>query len=302
MGTTRGIYLNNGGSIINEAGGTIIAERGIDGGNDFVPIAVSNFGTITGTTQGIGFQCWQRRQSGGWNDHWRCGRRVLTGLRLCRDGEHGNERRYDHGRLSFGRVYRQQRRCTDAADRLGLELERRRATARTPLSILQGAGTANNDFAGFNSLDVQASGLWALNGSSGVATTRSAAARWWSATLPPRSRADERDDGGNSGGALAGQGLVTGNVTVASGGAIAPGMAGSIEHLERQRQFELRFGSFFQVNANAAGQNDKLSAGGLATLTGGTVQVLAQGSGFAASTPYTSCMPMADSAAPPLPM
>ena len=46
-------------------------------------------------------------------------------------------------------------------------------------------------------------------------------------------------------------------------------------------------GSFFQVNANAAGQHDKLAVGGTATLTGGTVQVLAQGSGFAASTPYT---------------
>ena len=47
-------------------------------------------------------------------------------------------------------------------------------------------------------------------------------------------------------------------------------------------------GSIFRVNANAAGQSDKLAITGSATLTGGTVNVLAGGS-FApsSSTPYT---------------
>ena len=45
--------------------------------------------------------------------------------------------------------------------------------------ILQGSGTANNNFAGFTSLDVQANARWTLNGHSTVgAVTLQAAPRW----------------------------------------------------------------------------------------------------------------------------
>ena len=49
------------------------------------------------------------------------------------------------------------------------------ATGATNSLILQGNGTANNNFLNFNSLDVQASGTWTLNGSSqvGAATVNS---------------------------------------------------------------------------------------------------------------------------------
>src|SRR5262249_4406378 len=46
-------------------------------------------------------------------------------------------------------------------------------------------------------------------------------------------------------------------------------------------------GSFYQVEANAAGQSDKIVATGTATLAGGTVQVLAQNQAYARQTRYT---------------
>ena len=46
-------------------------------------------------------------------------------------------------------------------------------------------------------------------------------------------------------------------------------------------------GSIYQVEVNAAGQGDKLSAGGVATISGGTVQVLAAAGNYSPSTSYT---------------
>src|SRR6185437_4891206 len=46
-------------------------------------------------------------------------------------------------------------------------------------------------------------------------------------------------------------------------------------------------GSIFQVEVNAAGQSDKLLAGGIATLNGGTVQVLAGAGNYSQSANYT---------------
>jgi outer membrane autotransporter protein len=46
-------------------------------------------------------------------------------------------------------------------------------------------------------------------------------------------------------------------------------------------------GSIYQVEVDAAGNSDKVVAGGTATLNGGTVQVLAQNGNYAPSTKYT---------------
>ncbi len=46
-------------------------------------------------------------------------------------------------------------------------------------------------------------------------------------------------------------------------------------------------GSFYQVEVNPAGQSDRIVATGVASLTGGTVQVLAAGGSYAPATAYT---------------
>ncbi|HYZ45185.1 MAG TPA: autotransporter domain-containing protein, partial [Xanthobacteraceae bacterium] len=88
----------------------------------------------------------------------------------------------------------------------------------------------------------------------------------------------------NSGGTLMGAGSI-GGLSVGTGGIVAPG--NSIGTLTVRGNVSFDVGSLYQVEANAAGQSDKISATGTATLTGGTVQVLALGGSYARQTRYT---------------
>jgi outer membrane autotransporter protein len=88
----------------------------------------------------------------------------------------------------------------------------------------------------------------------------------------------------NSGATLMGSGTV-GGLSVASGGIMAPG--NSIGTLTVGGNVSFAPGSLYLVEANAAGQSDRISASGRATLSGGTVQVLAQFGNFAPQTTYT---------------
>ncbi len=285
-GAGEGIQFSNGGSIINEAGGTIIAERGIDGGNNFVPIAVSNFGTITGTTQGIA-------TNGGDIINHASG--TITGgtIAVLMINLGGSVNTVTNAGTITGGMFSvifggdASVLTLQTGSVLNGTVQGSLAPSATTSLVLQGTGTANNDFVSFTSLDVQAGGVWSLNGSSGIgaATVTSGTLVVGDGTHPGANLTGSVAV--NSGAALGGQGTVTGNVTVASGGAIAPGAAAPFSTLNVSGNTSFAAGSLFQVKTNAAGQNDKLTVGGTATLTGGSVQVLAQGSGFAASTPYT---------------
>src|SRR6266404_2961705 len=88
----------------------------------------------------------------------------------------------------------------------------------------------------------------------------------------------------NSGGTLTGVGSI-GGLSVSGGGMVAPG--NSIGTLTVRGNVSFDVGGIYQVKANAAGQSDKINATGTATLTGGTVQVLAQGGTYARQTRYT---------------
>jgi fibronectin-binding autotransporter adhesin len=88
----------------------------------------------------------------------------------------------------------------------------------------------------------------------------------------------------NSGGTLMGNGSI-GGLNVLSGGTAAPG--NSIGTLNVAGNVSFGPGSIYQVETNAAGQSDKILAGGTAALTGGTVQVLAAFGNYAPSTQYT---------------
>ncbi|MCV9936043.1 autotransporter domain-containing protein [Boseaceae bacterium BT-24-1] len=86
------------------------------------------------------------------------------------------------------------------------------------------------------------------------------------------------------GGSLGGSGTI-GGVNVASGATVSPG--NSIGTLNITGNVAFASGSTYQVEINAAGQSDRIVASGSATLSGGTIQVLAESGNYAASTNYT---------------
>lgn len=83
-------------------------------------------------------------------------------------------------------------------------------------------------------------------------------------------------------GRLQGSGTV-GNLAVA--GTVAPG--NSIGTLNVAGNIGFSAGSIYEVEANAAGQADKILATGAATINGGSVKVLAGAGNYAAATTYT---------------
>ncbi|MBV8427826.1 MAG: autotransporter domain-containing protein, partial [Hyphomicrobiales bacterium] len=89
----------------------------------------------------------------------------------------------------------------------------------------------------------------------------------------------------SNGGTVAGSGTLGGLVAQA-GGTVAPGALAPFTTLNVTGNASFAAGSIFLVNINGAGQNDKLLVTGTATLTGGTVQVLA-GTGITAASRFT---------------
>ena len=153
------------------------------------------------------------------------------------------------------------------------------AGGATNALVLQGTGLANNSFLHFNTLDVQASGLWALNGVStiGATTVDSGTLVVGDASHPGAALTSPVTL--NAGGVLAGQGTLIGNVAVLSGGAIAPGAASPFTTLNVTGNASFTSGSLYQVNVNGStGQSDKLALSGTATLSGGSVQAIYSGS------------------------
>ncbi|MGY4407094.1 autotransporter domain-containing protein [Bradyrhizobium sp. USDA 3315] len=88
----------------------------------------------------------------------------------------------------------------------------------------------------------------------------------------------------NNGGTLGGIGTV-GGITANAGGIVAPG--NSIGTLNVAGNVSFAAGSIYQVEANAAGQSDKIIATDTATLAGGNVLALAQTGTYAPQTVYT---------------
>jgi autotransporter-associated beta strand protein len=89
-----------------------------------------------------------------------------------------------------------------------------------------------------------------------------------------------------SAGTLGGTGTIFGTVTTL--GTLAPG--NSIGTLNVTGSFTQAAGSIYQVEANAAGQSDRINVSGTpgtATINGGTVQVVAVSGSYAQSTTYT---------------
>lgn len=87
---------------------------------------------------------------------------------------------------------------------------------------------------------------------------------------------------------VASDGRLQGNGMIGSGtidGTIAPG--NSIGTLSFAGDLAFAAGSVFEVEANAAGESDRVDVGGMAIIQGGTVRVLAADGNYAANTDYT---------------
>lgn len=95
----------------------------------------------------------------------------------------------------------------------------------------------------------------------------------------------QADVGVASGAAIEGTGTL-GGLSLRSGGRAAPGLDG-IGTLSAEGNVLFEAGSTFQVKADAAGNGDRISAGGTATLRGGLVDVQAQAGAYRANTTYT---------------
>jgi subtilase-type serine protease len=87
-----------------------------------------------------------------------------------------------------------------------------------------------------------------------------------------------------AGGLLGGTGTL-GGISALSGGTVSPGNA--IGTLSVTGTVAFAPGSTYRVEANAAGQADRVTAGGQAALSGGTVQVLAAAGAYGPRTTYT---------------
>ena len=88
----------------------------------------------------------------------------------------------------------------------------------------------------------------------------------------------------NAGGTLGGTGAL-GGAAIAAGGRWAPGNSIGTQTVNGNVSFAP--GSIFEIEANAAGAADRVNATGSATITGGTVQVLAEAGSYARQTGYT---------------
>lgn len=85
-------------------------------------------------------------------------------------------------------------------------------------------------------------------------------------------------------GTLSGTGTL-GSLTMMTGSIVAPG--NSIGTLTVNGNFVQNAGTTYQVEVNAAGQSDRINVSGMATINGGTVQVLAQSGSYGRNTTYT---------------
>jgi fibronectin-binding autotransporter adhesin len=89
-----------------------------------------------------------------------------------------------------------------------------------------------------------------------------------------------------AGGATLGGSGTIGGLVAQSGATIAPGMPTPFSTLNVTGNASFASGTTFIVNINGSGQNDKIAAGGTATLSGGTVSVIA-GTGITPTSRYT---------------
>ncbi len=145
--------------------------------------------------------------------------------------------------------------------------------------VLQGSGTANNNFENFNSLEVQNVANWKLNGDAtvGAVTLQADANLAINAVLTGTTVTV------NPAAQVFGVGTIKGDVV--NKGQLSPGPSGGFGTLTVTGNVGFTSGSTLFINAGPT-QASKLAVSGMATLAGATVSVQALTGTFAPSTPY----------------
>jgi hypothetical protein len=290
----NGVYLQNGGSVTNQAGGTITG--GVNGALILNSGTATNAGTITGTS-GDGVSMGSSASP--------IQTASLTNLRGGTiTGTTGVYIFNGAGPVTItnaGPITGTGGTAIDIAgfrDNNTLILQTGSVLNGTAIGgfgvgpdllVLQGAGTANNNFQNFTNVEVNASGVWALNGIFSTGGPENADVNSGTLVVGDGAHPGAQFPGGVTifaGAMLGGQGTVDA-ITAAPGGTIAPGVVSPFSTLNVTSNVQFDVGSFFKVNVNAAGQTDELAVGGTATLTGGTVQVLTAAGNYAGSITYT---------------
>ena len=142
--------------------------------------------------------------------------------------------------------------------------------------------TLSNEIGGAGSIIQQGPGTLVLTGDNSYTGTTTVAA----GTLVVNGSVANSAVAVQSGAVLGGQGRI-GDLTAQSGGIVAPGVMMPFTTLNVAGNASFGPGSTFLVNVNPAGQNDKLAIGGRATLSGGTVEVLAGSGTYTPATRFT---------------
>jgi outer membrane autotransporter protein len=151
--------------------------------------------------------------------------------------------------------------------------------------VLQGRGTADNNFSGFQSLKVQASTGWTLNGSVDVGTATIETGELVVGSDGHTGAVLTGDVTVKIGTILSGVGKINGDVTVMNGGELAPGSSTGTMNVTGHVGF-MPGSTFFITAPPTRTDVTKLAVTGTATL-GGAVKVATSGTGYAPSTQYT---------------
>lgn len=156
------------------------------------------------------------------------------------------------------------------------------AIGATNALVLQGTGAANNNFLNFNTLNVQAGGLWVLNGVSAIPQTTVVSGNLQIGDLLHPSAQLTGAVTIDAGATLSGHSHIVGNVTN-NGGTVSPG--GTIGTLTINGNYTQAPGSTLSIEVNPQASSTLVVAG-TATL-GGTLSFVGDSGIYRVGTKYT---------------
>jgi uncharacterized protein with beta-barrel porin domain len=263
-GFTTGVSVSTDGAITNQTGGTISGVRfGVSvSGNG----AVTNAGTIKGTNSGVYLYSGSVTNKAGGVIRGAASTGVYIGNGYYRRGagtvtNAGTITGVTNSVLFVGSGPNALILQTGSV--LNGDASGSTASGATNALILQGTGTANNNFVNFNTLDVQASAVWTLGGTVDIGT----------ANLPPLTNNATLTV--TTGGTLFGTGTVgaSNGIFINSGGVVQGGVPGGFGTLNLIGNLTFNSGGILSTTIAPSGAS-LVNVTGTATLGGATVKAI----------------------------